>query len=114
MMSDKKLSPDTYKRLKVLVDTTDGFKIAEEDLKFRGPGEIFGLAQSGFPAYHLANVIENFNILQSARNEAQKTLECGSLLPPFSSNLNENKDNLLIKKYLKIFAENCKTPIPLK
>ena len=114
MMSDKKLSPDTYKRLKVLVETTDGFKIAEEDLKFRGPGEIFGLAQSGFPAYHLADVIENFNILQSARNEAQKTMECGSLLPLFNSNHIEHKDNLLIKKYLKIFAENCKTPIPLK
>jgi len=123
MMSDKKLSPDTYKRLKVLVETTDGFKIAEEDLKFRGPGEIFGLAQSGFPAYHLADVIENFNILQSARNEAQKILpttflivglECGSLLPHSDSNHIEPKDNLLIKKYLIIFAENCKTPIPLK
>jgi len=106
MMYDKKLSRDAYKRLKVLVETTDGFKIAEEDLKFRGPGEIFGLAQSGFPAYSLANIIEDFNLLQLARNEAQKLLSQYKNL--------SDADNLILRKYLKLFAEHCHTPVPLK
>jgi len=50
--------------------TTDGFKIAEEDLNLRGPGEFFGIRQSGFPDFRVAHIIRDTAILVEARREA--------------------------------------------
>ncbi|MCP4376325.1 MAG: ATP-dependent DNA helicase RecG [bacterium] len=61
---------DAKKRLKVLVDTSDGFKVAEEDLRIRGPGEIFGTRQHGLPELKVANLIEDFELLRLARRDA--------------------------------------------
>ena len=57
-------------RLETMVDTADGFKISEVDLKLRGPGEFFGTRQSGIPAFKLANLIEDHDLLVLARQEA--------------------------------------------
>jgi ATP-dependent DNA helicase RecG len=57
-------------RLETMVETTDGFKIAEVDLKLRGPGEFFGTRQSGIPAFKLADLIEDHDLLVLARREA--------------------------------------------
>jgi len=57
-------------RLETMVQTSDGFKIAEVDLKLRGPGEFFGTRQSGLPALRLANLIDDADILARARIEA--------------------------------------------
>ena len=57
-------------RLKTMLETTDGFKIAEIDLELRGPGEFFGTRQSGLPELRIGNVVTDFDILSIARREA--------------------------------------------
>jgi len=59
--------PDPRARLKVLEETTDGFKIAEADLKLRGPGELLGREQSGMPNFRFGNLIEDLDLIQKAR-----------------------------------------------
>jgi len=61
-------------RFKVMCSTTDGFKIADEDLKQRGPGDFFGNAQHGLPLFKIADFIENMEVLETARRCAQKLL----------------------------------------
>jgi ATP-dependent DNA helicase RecG len=55
--------------------TSDGFKIAEEDLSLRGPGEFFGTRQSGFPDFRVAHLLRDTPILMEARKEAFRLLE---------------------------------------
>jgi ATP-dependent DNA helicase RecG len=62
-------------RLDTMVKTTDGFRIAEIDLKLRGPGEFLGTRQSGLPAFRIADLIEDGEILMAARNEAFALVE---------------------------------------
>ena len=57
-------------RLDALVRSTDGFVIAEEDLRIRGPGEFFGFRQWGMPEFRVANLVRDADILQQARQEA--------------------------------------------
>jgi ATP-dependent DNA helicase RecG len=53
-----------------LTETTDGFRIAEEDLRIRGPGEFFGTKQHGLPELKVADLIEDFDLLRLARRDA--------------------------------------------
>jgi ATP-dependent DNA helicase RecG len=78
-----KLSEDTRKRIDIMCDTNDGFRIAEADLKLRGPGDLEGTQQSGM-AFDLkiADIARDGQIVQMARDEAQKIIdedpECNS------------------------------------
>jgi ATP-dependent DNA helicase RecG len=65
---------DDKEKLQVLLDTNDGFKIAEADLRLRGPGEIAGTKQSGLPDFNYANIINDFKIFECARNDASYIL----------------------------------------
>jgi ATP-dependent DNA helicase RecG len=58
-------------RLKILEDTADGFKIAEEDLKLRGPGELLGREQSGLPKFRFGNLAEDLDLIRRARDIAK-------------------------------------------
>jgi ATP-dependent DNA helicase RecG len=62
-------------RLRALADTTDGFRLAELDLKIRGPGEFFGTRQWGIPAFRIGNLVRDQDILEWARREAQEFVE---------------------------------------
>ena len=53
-----------------MVQTVDGFKIAEVDLKLRGPGEFFGTKQHGLPEIKFGNILKDFDIMERARREA--------------------------------------------
>lgn len=57
-------------RMKIMTETTDGFVLAEADLKMRGSGEIFGTRQSGLPEFQVANIVEDYPILEEARRVA--------------------------------------------
>jgi ATP-dependent DNA helicase RecG len=63
-------SEDTWRRLKVIERTTDGFRIAEEDLKIRGPGDFIGTRQSGLPDFRTADALSDLGLLKTAREEA--------------------------------------------
>jgi ATP-dependent DNA helicase RecG len=68
-------SDDARQRLKIMEQTTDGFKVAEEDFAIRGPGEFLGTRQSGIPDFRIANIIKDAKILSEARQEAFKVVE---------------------------------------
>lgn len=76
LVTKRKMSDDTRKRIDIMCDTCDGFLIAEADLKLRGPGDLEGTQQSGM-AFDLkiANVAKDGQILQLARDEAQKIVD---------------------------------------
>jgi len=63
-------NPIARQRLKVMEETSDGFKLAEEDLRLRGPGEMFGTRQHGLPELKVADLIEDFELLRLARRDA--------------------------------------------
>jgi ATP-dependent DNA helicase RecG len=65
---------EARERLKIMEETTDGFKIAERDLEIRGPGEVMGTRQSGIPAFRIANIVRDQKILEMARREASYLL----------------------------------------
>jgi ATP-dependent DNA helicase RecG len=64
-------TPEAEARLRIISETNDGFKLAEEDLKMRGPGEFFGTRQSGLPDIRLAR-LSDVHLLHTAREEAQE------------------------------------------
>ena len=70
LMKGKKVSEEAQQRLQCMVETTDGFKIAEKDLEIRGPGEFFGTKQAGLPSLKVANLLRDADILEAARREA--------------------------------------------
>lgn len=68
-------SEDTYRRLRVMEETNDGFRIAEEDLNIRGPGDFVGTRQSGLPDFRMSEALTDVNLLKTAREEAFRYLE---------------------------------------
>ncbi len=75
LMTDNKLSTDARTRISTMVQTNDGFKIAEVDMQLRGPGEIEGTRQSGAPQFILANIVTDEAILKEARLTAEQILD---------------------------------------
>jgi ATP-dependent DNA helicase RecG len=65
-----KLNELAQQRIRTMVESADGFYIAEMDLKLRGPGEFFGTRQSGLPAFRIGNLIRDSDVLEIARSEA--------------------------------------------
>jgi len=74
LVAGKAVSRDAWERLKVMAQTQDGFRIAEEDLKIRGPGDYLGTRQSGLPDFRVGNILRDGSLLQTARDLAQAAL----------------------------------------
>src|SRR5579875_206334 len=70
-----KLSDIARERIRTLVESNDGFYIAEMDMKLRGPGEFFGTRQSGIPGLRLADLVRDVDVLETARREAAAFIE---------------------------------------
>ena len=68
-------SEEVRARLRIMCRTNDGFKISEEDLRLRGPGDFFGSRQHGLPEMHVADLGADVNVLQRAQDEARRLLE---------------------------------------
>ena len=75
ILVQRKFSENSKKRLNVMESTNDGFLIADEDLKMRGPGEFFGIKQSGFFNFKLANITTDGDLITIARNAAEFFLD---------------------------------------
>ena len=67
--------PETLKRLEVLVKTNDGFKISEQDLMLRGPGDILGTRQSGLPTFILGNLFSDTNFIEASKEDAKEIMD---------------------------------------
>ena len=100
LLSSFKLSSEAKTRLKTMVETTDGFKIAEVDLKLRGPGNLMGTQQSGVLNLKIADVIKDTKILVAARNTAIALLQ-------EDSNLSKPENTVIKKAYLEL-SKNSK------
>jgi len=86
----------TKNRLDIMTRTNDGFKIAEHDLKIRGPGELFSARQHGLPDLKIANIVEDFDLLTLARKNA---FELVSADPMLAKPKHRNIRNALIAKF---------------
>jgi ATP-dependent DNA helicase RecG len=69
-----RLTDDGRRRLEVFARTADGFEIAEEDLKIRGPGDVLGTRQAGLPAFRWARLPEDWELVEQARDDARELL----------------------------------------
>lgn len=91
-----KNSPETKRRLEVIAKTTDGFKVAEEDLKLRGPGDFFGYRQSGLPMLKMADMMTDITLLEAAKKAAAEILaDDPKLDKPENAALSANIQKLL-------------------
>ena len=97
LLYKNKLSSAAKQRLRIIYENIDGFKIAEEDLKLRGPGELLGYRQSGVPTLRFANLNRDLDILKNARNDAD------SLIKKNDTRINEH-----MKLWLRNFEEIVK------
>ena len=75
ILTSRNRNPETLQRLKALCKTTDGFRIAEEDLKLRGPGDFFGSRQSGLPAFRVADLSFDLETLKQAQQASARWIE---------------------------------------
>jgi ATP-dependent DNA helicase RecG len=75
LVGPKNLGEISKQRLMAMVDSDDGFFIAEKDLELRGPGEFLGTRQSGVPAFRVAQIIRDLSLLEQARLAAEQVLE---------------------------------------
>ncbi len=100
LLAGNKLGSEARERLKIMCETSDGFKIAEKDMEIRGPGDIAGTRQSGLLDFKLADIVRDREILQLAVQEAQDILNVDPEL--------DLPDNNLLRQQLK--QEKGKTP----
>ena len=75
ILTSRNRNPETLQRLKALCKTTDGFKIAEEDLKLRGPGDFFGSRQSGLPTFRVADLSFDLQTLKDAQAASARWID---------------------------------------
>ena len=90
ILTSQSKNQETLQRLKALCKTTDGFKIAEEDLKMRGPGDFFGSRQSGLPTFRVANLSMDLQTLKDAQEASARWIDAeGTAQTPEAKALRE-------------------------
>ena len=101
LMSGNKLSNEAKERLNTMVNTSDGFRISEVDLRLRGAGDIMGTRQSGALKFRIADLIEDSDILEYSRNIAVKLLS-------EDENLAKEENKNILKEYLPYAKQRTK------
>ncbi len=91
-------SAESRQRIKTMLETNDGFRIAEEDLKLRGPGEFFGTRQHGLPEFKIGDIINDYNIIKLARTDAFDLVKEGR-------NSKDPKKQILLKIIMERFKD---------
>jgi ATP-dependent DNA helicase RecG len=102
LMTSHKLSENAKTRIKTMVKTSDGFEIAEVDLKLRGPGDLMGTQQSGVLNLRIADIVKDHDILNIARNAAIDILKSDPSLS-LSENLPVKMTYTQLTKYKNIW-----------
>ena len=98
IMTTHNRNPETLQRLKALCKTTDGFKIAEEDLRLRGPGDFFGSRQSGLPVFRVADLSMDLATLKQAQQASARWIDTqGTLDTPEGKALRRRISALFIR-----------------
>jgi ATP-dependent DNA helicase RecG len=92
LMTKTELSTNARERIQTMVSTTDGFRLAEVDLKLRGPGDLQGLQQSGILGLKVADLVNDEPIVRAARDTVQNILEQDPSL--------EDYRNAILRSYL--------------
>ncbi len=92
LLTGSRVSEDARERIKIMCATNDGFKVAEKDLELRGPGDIEGTRQSGMLNFKLASIVNDRNILETAKAKAEEIVEADNEL--------NSAENLPLKQYL--------------
>lgn len=90
---ERKQKKESNERLEILNHSNDGFEIAEKDLKLRGPGDLFGIRQSGSLAFRLADIIQDAGILCKAKEAVERLLAEDPYL--------QAPENECLKEYIK-------------
>lgn len=91
---------EAAKRMQIMVESTNGFEIAEKDLEIRGPGQIIGTRQHGLPEFRIANLCRDQKIMKCVKNEVENLLN-GNL------ELSKEEECAILKKVRHTFGENC-------
>ena len=100
-MTKHQIASETRKRLVIMTSTTDGFLIAEADLKMRGPGDLEGTMQSGLPLnLRIANIATDGQIIQLARDTAEEILKEDPQLSLPQNSILLNQLKLLFNKVI--------------
>ncbi len=92
-------TPETLERLKVMTRTTDGFRISEEDLKARGPGDFFGKRQHGLPQLRVADLAGDMRVLKEAQQAAEELLRS-------DPTLEQPENRRVLEQVRRLFAED--------
>lgn len=85
-------------RMKIMTETSNGFELAEQDLQLRGPGDFFGKKQSGLPEFKVADIVQDYRALETARNDAQTIIYQDRMKDPDYHILNNYLTKLLNNK----------------
>ena len=94
----RKTTSTSNKRLEIMEETNDGFLISDEDLKLRGPGQFFGIRQSGFFKFKIADLVKDGSIIRSARKVAFSIVEN-------DKNLKRKSNKLIRNKFVNEYAQ---------
>jgi ATP-dependent DNA helicase RecG len=100
LLTGFKLSADSRERIQTMVQTNDGFKIAETDLRLRGPGNMEGTQQSGILRFLIADLARDGQILQTARETAAKILDSDPTL--------QSPENKILKAQLETIGKEAR------
>ncbi len=104
LVLDKWVAPESFERIRFFASTCDGFKLAEEDLRRRGPGDIMGVRQHGLPTFSVANPIRDAELVKLCSQDIKELLDAD---PRLNSEYNRAFKNRIENSFKKLFVHSA-------